>query len=158
MSTYHQAYHSQSLQTLWILRFIFQWFRWIYAYNSWQNRVKVDDRVLIRIIDGFGCDFRVSCQAVWNSKVFDGDFAKMREKIYMFKENIFIINAKDQGILATSNRVPFRITLMTCSPHADHWGNSHHMAFDEIRQNSKTARERVDWFIEGIFTRSNTIF
>ena len=46
--------------------------------------------------------------------------AKMREKIYMFKENIFIINAKDQGILATSNHVPFRITLITCSPHADH--------------------------------------
>lgn len=35
--------------------------------------------------------------------MFDGDFAKVREKIYMFKENIFILNAKDQGILATSN-------------------------------------------------------
>ena len=28
--------------------------------------------------------------------------AKMKEKIYMFSENIFIINAIDQGILATS--------------------------------------------------------
>ena len=64
--------------------------------------------------------------------------AKMREKIYMFKENIFIINAKDQGILATSNHVPFRITLMTCSPHADHWGNSHHFfTFDEISKTPK---------------------
>ena len=34
----------------------------------------------------------------------DGDFVpcKMKEKIYMFSENIFIINATDQGILATS--------------------------------------------------------
>ena len=70
--------------------------------------------------------------------MFDGDFAKMREKIYMFKENIFIINAKDQGILATSSRVPFRVTLMTCSPHADHWGNSYHFfTFDEISKTPK---------------------
>ena len=34
----------------------------------------------------------------------DGDFvpSKKKEKIYMFNENIFIINAIDQGILATS--------------------------------------------------------
>ena len=44
--------------------------------------------------------------------MFDGDFAKMREKIYMFKENIFIINGKDQGILATSNRVPFKLVVL----------------------------------------------
>ena len=30
----------------------------------------------------------------------------------MFKENIFIINGKDQGILATSNRVPFKLAVL----------------------------------------------
>ena len=96
----------------------------------------------------------VSCQAVWYSKVFDGDFAKMREKIYMFKENIFIINAKDQGILATSNNQnnAYAVLMRTTEETAI---TSH--TFDEIRQNSKTAHERVDWFIGGIFTRSNTI-
>ena len=30
------------------------------------------------------------------------------------------------------------------------------ITYDEIRENSKTTRERLYWFTEGIFTRSNT--
>ena len=88
--------------------------------------------------------------------------AKMKEKTYVFNEKK---NAIDQGILATSktlpvNNVPFWITLMVCSPHADHTAETviTSFTFQEIKQNSETAHERVDWFIEGIFTRSYTIF
>ena len=42
--------------------------------------------------------------AVWNSEVLMAILclAKMKEKINMFNESIFITNAIDQGILATS--------------------------------------------------------
>ena len=73
----------------------------------------------------------------------------------MFKENIFIINGKDQGILATSNRVPFKLAVLMRTTEETATLPSH---LTKSGQNSKTARERVDWFIEGIFTRSNTIF
>ena len=56
--------------------------------------------------------------------------AKMREKIYMFKENIFILNAKDQGILATSNNqninayaVLMRTTVETAHHFLHIWRN-----------------------------------
>ena len=32
----------------------------------------------------------VCLEAVWNSKVFDGDFAKMTEKICMFNEKFLL--------------------------------------------------------------------
>ena len=49
---------------------------------------------------------------------------------------------------------------MVCSPHADHTAETviTSFTFQEIKQNSETAHERVDWFIEGIFTWSYTIF
>ena len=59
----------------------------------------------------------------------------------MFKENIFIINAKDQGILATSNNQnnAYAVLMRTTEETA-----ITSLTFDEIRQNSKTAHERVD--------------
>ena len=65
-------------------------------FKSWQNRVRVEDFVLMdsgTIFVGIG--------AVWNSEVLMAILclAKMKEKIYMFNENILTI---DQGILATS--------------------------------------------------------
>ena len=63
-------------------------------FKSWQNRVRVDDCVLM--MDSgtiFVC-------IVWNSEVLMAILCltKMKEKIYKFNENIFIINAIDQGI------------------------------------------------------------
>ena len=68
-------------------------------FKSWQNRVRVEDCVLMDSGTIFVC-----IGAVWNSEVLMAILclAKMKEKIYMFNENIFIINAIDQGILATS--------------------------------------------------------
>ena len=65
----------------------------------------------------------------------------MREKIYIFKENVFIINAKDQGILATSNNQNNAYTVLMRTTEETAITS---FTFDEIRQNSKTARERVD--------------
>ena len=68
-------------------------------FKSWQNRVRVEDCVLMDSGTIFVC-----IGAVWNSEVLMAILclAKMKEKIYMFNENISIINAIDQGILATS--------------------------------------------------------
>ena len=51
--------------------------------------------------------------AVWNIEVLMAILclAKMKEKIYMFSENIFIINAIDQGILATSKTKLWTMSL-----------------------------------------------
>ena len=67
--------------------------------KSWQNRVRVDDRVLMDSDTIFVC-----IEAVWNSEVFDGDFVPSKnegEDLYVQRKH-FIINAIDQGILATS--------------------------------------------------------
>ena len=68
-------------------------------FKSWQNRVRVEDCVLMDSGTIFVC-----IGAVWNIEVLMAILclAKMKEKIYMFNENISIINAIDQGILATS--------------------------------------------------------
>ena len=65
-------------------------------FKSWQNRVRVEDFVLMDSGTIFVC-----IGAVWNSEVLMAILclAKMKEKIYMFNENILTI---DQGILATS--------------------------------------------------------
>ena len=65
-------------------------------FKSWQNRVGVEDCVLMDSGTIFVC-----IGAVWNSEVLMAILclAKMKEKIYMFNENILTI---DQGILATS--------------------------------------------------------
>ena len=53
--------------------------------------------------------------AVWNIEVLMAILclAKMKEKTYMFSENIFIINAtdQDQGILATSKTKLWTMSL-----------------------------------------------
>ena len=81
------------------------------------------------------------------------------------QRKIFIINAIDQGISATSktlaeNNVPISVTLIARSPDADNALRkaitSFMITYDEIRENSKNAHERLYWFTEGIFTRSNT--
>ena len=87
-------------------------------------------------IDGFGYDFRVLWGGI-TAKCLMATFclAKMKEKTYMFNEK----NAIDQGILATSKTLTvsnamylfeyriLNIEVFFCSPHADHWGNSHHI-------------------------------
>ena len=95
-------------------------------FKSWQNRARVDYRALDSET------IFVCLGAVWNSEVFDGDFVprKNDSKHLYVQRKFFIINAIDQGILATSktlavNNVPIWITLMACSPDAGHWGNSH---------------------------------
>lgn len=90
-------------------------------FKSWQNRVRVDDCVLM----DSGTIF-VYIGAVWNMEVLMAILclAKMKEKIYMFSENIFIINAIDQGILATSKTKLWTMSLLVCCYHADHWGNT----------------------------------
>ena len=52
--------------------------------------------------------------AVLNSEVLMAILclAKMKEKIYMFNENIFITNAIDQGILATSKPKLWTMSLL----------------------------------------------
>ena len=77
-------------------------------FKSWQNRVRVDDCVLM----DSGTIF-VYIGAVWNMEVLMAILclAKMKEKIYMFSENIFIINAIDQGILATSKTKLWTMSL-----------------------------------------------
>ena len=68
----------------------------------------------------------VCLEAVWNSEVFDGDFVlcKNDRKDLYVQRKIFIINAIDQGISATSktlavNNVPISVTLIARSPDAD---------------------------------------
>ena len=72
----------------------------------------------------------VCLEAVWNNEVFDGDFVPCkndRKDLYV-QRKIFIINAIDQGVLATSkplavNNVPIWTTLMA-SHHILHvWRN-----------------------------------
>ena len=77
-------------------------------FKSWQNRERVDDCVLMNSETIFVC-----IEAVWNSEVSMAILclAKMKEKIYMFNENIFIINAIDQGILATSKTKLWTMSL-----------------------------------------------
>ena len=67
-------------------------------FKNWQNRVRVDDRVLMDSETIFVCLEAVHSEVLMAILC----LAKMKEKIYMFNENNFIINAIDQGILATS--------------------------------------------------------
>ena len=73
-------------------------FRLLVYFKSWQNRVKVDDRVLMNSDTIF-----VSLEGYETTKCLMAIFclAKMKEKMYMFNNNNNK-NAIDQGILATS--------------------------------------------------------
>ena len=92
-------------------------------------------------------------------------FCKNDRKDLYVQRKIFIINAIDQGVSATSktvavNNVPISVTLIARNPDADNALRkaitSFMITYDEIRENSKNAHERLYWFTEGIFTRSNT--
>ena len=67
-------------------------------FKNWQNRVRVDDRVLMDWETIFVCLEAVHSEVLMAILC----LAKLKEKIYMFNENNFIINVIDQGILATS--------------------------------------------------------
>ena len=119
--------------------------RLLVYFKSWQNRVRVDDHVLI---DGFGYYFRVPWGCMKQRSVWWRFCALQNwQKRFVCSGlglKIFIINAIDQGVLAASkplavNNVPIWTTLMACSPDADHWRNSHHILHVWRNQgNSKT--------------------
>ena len=120
-------------------------FRPLVYFKSWQNRLRVDDYVLI---DGFGYYFRVPWGCMKQRSVWWRFCALQKwQKRFVCSGlglKIFIINAIDQGVLAASkplavNNVPIWTTLMACSPDADHWRNSHHILHVWRNQgNSKT--------------------
>ena len=118
-------------------------------FKSWQNRVNVDDRVLMDSDTIFVC-----FETVRNSEMFDGDFLPSKNEgkdLYVQRKK----NAIDQGILATAsktlavNHVPFWITLIAVLMRTTEETAFTSFTFDKIRQNSKTARQVV---------RSYTIF
>ena len=97
--------------------------------------------------------------AVWNSEVFDGDFVPWkndRKDVYV-QRKIFIINAIVQGILATSKTLAVKCAYLNnayglqswCRPLGKQPSHPPHMT-----KSGKTAK--LDWFTDGIFTRSNT--
>ena len=85
-------------------------------------------------IDEFGYDFRVPW-GVWNNEVFDGDFLPSKNE----GKDVYVQQQQQQkchrsgyfshieSFSSEQFNVPFWITLTACSPHADHWGSSHHI-------------------------------
>ena len=92
-------------------------------FKSWQNRVKVYDRVLMDSDTIFVC-----FEAVWNSEVFDGDFLPSKNE----GKDLFVQRKKCHRSGYFSHIENFSCA-MQCTflnnriieYHADHWGNSH---------------------------------
>ena len=128
-------------------------FRLLVYFKSWQNRLRVDDRV------SMGSDITFVClEAVRNSEVFDGDFVPCkndRKDLYV-QRKIFILNAVDQGISNTSKTLAVKqcaylnnaFDLQTCcGPLRKQPSHPSHM--------TKSGKPlKLDWFTEGIFTWS----
>ena len=121
-------------------------FRLLVCFKSWQNRVKVYDRVLMDSDTIFVC-----FEAVWQ-QVFDGDFLTSKNEgkdLYVQRKKCHRSGyfSHIENFSCEQCNVPFWITLMACSPHADHWGNSHH-----ILESSKVSitKEYVQFFLKTI--------
>ena len=130
-------------------------FRLLVYFKSWQNRLRVDDYVLMDSDITFVC-----LRAVWNSEVFDSDFVPCKnDRKYLYVERkIFIINAIDQGISNTSKTLAVKQCAYLnnafglqswCGPLRKQPSHPSHM--------TKSGKPlKLDWFTEGIFTWSYT--
>ena len=99
----------------------------LFFFKSWQNRLRVDDRVLMVSDTTF-----VYLEAVWNSEVFDGSFLPSKNEgkdLYVQRKKCHRSGyfSHIENFSCEQCNVPFWITLMACRPHADHGGNSHHI-------------------------------
>ena len=130
-------------------------FRLLVYFKSRQNRLRVDDRVLMDSDTTFVC-----LEAVWNSEMFDGDFVPCkndRKDLYV-QRKIFIINAIDQGISNTSKTLAVKQCAYLnnafglqswCGPLRKQPSHPSHMTKSEKPL-------KLDRFTEGIFTWSYT--
>ena len=99
----------------------------VFFLKSWQNRVKVYDRVLMDSGTIFVC-----LEAVWNSEVFDGDFMPSKNEgkdLYVQRKRCHRSGCFShiENFSCEQCNVPFWITFVVCISHTDHWGNSHHI-------------------------------
>ena len=88
----------------------------------------------------------------YDSEVFDGDFLPSKNEgkdRYVQRKKCHRSGyfSHIENFSCEQCNVPFWITLMACSPHADHWGNSHH-----ILESSKVSitKEYVQFFLKTI--------
>ena len=111
-------------------------------------------------IYGFGYYFRVHWGCMKQRSVWWRFCALQKwQKRFVCSTKNFYYECRRSVYLATSktlavNNVPIWTTLMACSPYADHWGNIHHIL--HIWRNQGRRTPKLDWFTNGIFTRSYT--
>ena len=113
-----------------ISRLIFQWFRSFFA--CWFIS-KVGKTVWRCMTVYWWIRIRFSCALRrYDSDVFDGDFLPSKNEgkdLYVQRKKCHRSGyfSHIENLSCEQCNVPFWITFVACSPHADHWGNSHHI-------------------------------
>ena len=128
-------------------------FRILVYFKSWLNRVRYCTGGWT-CIDGFGDDFRVPWSCMKQRSVWWRFCAlKKWQKRFVCSTKIFYYKCRRSGYFGYIENFSCEHAVLMWTTEETAIASS---TYDEIRENSKTAHERLYWFTEGIFTRSNT--